>query len=91
MAGLKTPIAFGCGTSCFGTSCPYSNWLSRVSSDLSLVIPIDRAASRYHLLDFNLMVLPTIFFFLLTGALDFVVPAETLEFAVLSTSGSMSR
>ena len=36
----------------------------RLSSALFLVIPIDRAATSYHLLDFNLAALPTVLYLL---------------------------
>jgi hypothetical protein len=54
----------------------------RPSSALFLVIPIDRAATSYHLLDFNLAALPTVLFFLRAGNLDFVSPTEKLAFVV---------
>ncbi len=61
------------------------------SGAFALVIPIDWAAPLYHLLDFNLAVRPTAFFFVLAGTLDFAAAVEMPGYIVFmagSTSGN---
>jgi hypothetical protein len=47
---------------------------------IPLLIPIDRAAPWYHVLDFNLAVLPPPFFLVSANTFDFVVPVLVTSF-----------
>ena len=58
------------------------------SGDLCLVIPIDRAAPWYHLLDFILAELLAVFFFLPPGSCDF---APVLFGFIVFMAGSVSQ